>query len=61
MIVRKSYLKYINLIALQVKPQGNVETFKQRYFVCSTFWHKQNDGAPGPIFFYLGNEADVTL
>jgi len=31
--------------------------FKQRYFVC-----QQNEWKPGaPVFFYVGNEADVTL
>ncbi len=39
-----------------------ITTFKQRYFVCSTFWEPDaKDGRVGPIFFYLGNEADVTL
>ncbi|ETW05762.1 hypothetical protein H310_03446 [Aphanomyces invadans] len=33
------------------------DTYSQRYFVCSEFWH--GDGAP--IFFYVGNEADVEL
>lgn len=36
--------------------QANDETFKQRYFVCDKHYRKG-----GPIFFYLGNEADVTL
>ncbi|KAK2078013.1 hypothetical protein QBZ16_003881 [Prototheca wickerhamii] len=35
---------------------ANDETFKQRYFVCDKHYRKG-----GPIFFYLGNEADVTL
>ena len=31
-------------------------TYSQRYFVCDEYWK------PGaPIFFYLGNEADVLL
>ncbi|KDD72516.1 hypothetical protein H632_c3243p0, partial [Helicosporidium sp. ATCC 50920] len=30
--------------------------FKQRYFVCNEHYKPG-----GPIFFYLGNEADVTL
>ncbi|KAL3139915.1 hypothetical protein ABBQ38_004205 [Trebouxia sp. C0009 RCD-2024] len=43
-------------------PEGRT-TYKQRYFVCDKFWHKggSSGGNKGPIFFYLGNEADVTL
>lgn len=34
------------------------DTFRQRYYVCADHW----DGSAGsPIFFYAGNEADVTL
>eukprot|EP00198_Chlamydomonas_reinhardtii_P013425 XP_001702762.1 predicted protein [Chlamydomonas reinhardtii] len=46
----------------RVPPAGDVTTFPQRYFVCASHWQRENpDGTPGPIFFYLGNEADVTL
>eukprot|EP01123_Difflugia_compressa_P008868 TRINITY_DN2788_c0_g1_i2.p1 TRINITY_DN2788_c0_g1~~TRINITY_DN2788_c0_g1_i2.p1 ORF type:complete len:550 (-),score=106.09 TRINITY_DN2788_c0_g1_i2:64-1563(-) len=31
-------------------------TYQQRYFYCDQYWNEQ-----GPIFFYTGNEADVTL
>ena len=31
-------------------------TFRQRYFVCDTHWQPG-----GAIFYYVGNEADVTL
>ncbi|GAX83175.1 hypothetical protein CEUSTIGMA_g10601.t1 [Chlamydomonas eustigma] len=40
---------------------GLPSTFKQRYFVCDTFWQPFADGSPGPIFFYFGNEANVEL
>ncbi|OQR85173.1 lysosomal Pro-X carboxypeptidase [Achlya hypogyna] len=33
------------------------ETYEERYFVCREFWTKPD----GPIFFYVGNEADVEL
>jgi lysosomal Pro-X carboxypeptidase len=33
-------------------------TFQQRYFVCAKDWWQ---GPGAPIFFYCGNEADVTL
>ncbi|KAK9841268.1 hypothetical protein WJX74_002844 [Apatococcus lobatus] len=36
-------------------------TYLQRYFVCGEHWTQSEDGTPGPIFLYLGNEADVTL
>lgn len=39
-----------------VVPSGG-DTFKQRYFVCDTV----NWQTHAPIFFYVGNEADVTL
>ena len=33
------------------------EKFRQRYFVCDDQWA----GPGSPVFFYFGNEADVTL
>ncbi|GFR48295.1 hypothetical protein Agub_g10174 [Astrephomene gubernaculifera] len=36
-------------------------TFQQRYFICDRYWSQSPGGARGPIFFYAGNEADVTL
>jgi len=43
------------------RPNGEPEFFKQRYFVCDTYWQPDAHGKPGPIFFYFGNEADVLL
>ncbi len=37
-------------------PPGGVQTYQQRYFVCDQHW--RTDGA---VFFYFGNEDDVTL
>ena len=39
------------------------KTYEQRVFVCDKYWRQDNgvDGTRGPIFFYTGNEADVTL
>ncbi|KAJ1477814.1 peptidase S28, partial [Baffinella frigidus] len=37
-------------------------TWQQRYFICQGMWKKPGapkDPAPGPIFFYTGNEASV--
>jgi lysosomal Pro-X carboxypeptidase len=46
----------------QAQPEGHSSgTFLQRVFVCSQHWTPAPDGTLGPIFFYLGNEADVTL
>ncbi|KAG2433173.1 hypothetical protein HYH02_012716 [Chlamydomonas schloesseri] len=46
----------------RVPPAGDITTFPQRYFVCASHWQRETaDGTPGPVFFYLGNEADVTL
>ncbi|EFJ51337.1 hypothetical protein VOLCADRAFT_41600, partial [Volvox carteri f. nagariensis] len=42
-------------------PGGNDTTFQQRYFLCDKFWSRGPGGSRGPIFFYAGNEADVTL
>jgi len=40
----------------------NVTTYSQRYFVClEDGWSTASGGERGPIFFYAGNEADVTL
>ena len=41
----------------QLPPSG-VSTYKQRYFVCGAEYRTSMDD---PIFFYVGNEADVTL
>jgi lysosomal Pro-X carboxypeptidase len=36
--------------------EHTTRTYRQRYFVCDEYWKPG-----GPIFFYLGNEADVLL
>jgi lysosomal Pro-X carboxypeptidase len=38
------------------QPISQAATFKQRYFVCAKNWQPG-----GSVFFYAGNEADVTL
>jgi lysosomal Pro-X carboxypeptidase len=41
----------------------STSTFQQRYLVSDKYWKKPKaDGSgAGPIFFYTGNEADITL
>lgn len=48
---------------MQVPPPDGKTTYKQRYYICDKYWHKKaiSGLAKGPIFFYVGNEADVTL
>jgi hypothetical protein len=46
---------------LQREPEDGISTFQQRVFICDEFWKPAPNKALGPIFFYLGNEADVTL
>lgn len=41
--------------------EGGTMTYEQRYFICDRFWKKGADGKRGPIFAYIGNEADVEL
>ena len=45
-----------DLFHRQASPPEGVVSFRQRYFLCDEHWRKD-----GPIFFYVGNEADVTL
>lgn len=46
-----------------VPPPDGQSTYKQRFYVCDKYWHKSaaSNTEKGPIFFYVGNEADVTL
>lgn len=46
---------------LQAEPAEGRWTYPQRYYVCDDQWAVNADGSRGPIFFYVGNEADVTL
>ncbi|CAN0070699.1 unnamed protein product, partial [Discosporangium mesarthrocarpum] len=54
--------------------ESGATTFQQRFFFCGEHWGKGGrrmgrhyddgktaEGEKGPIFFYAGNEADVTL
>ncbi len=50
-----------HVLRIQATPPEHRTTFQQRYFVCDEDWKTQADGSKGPIFFYVGNEADVTL
>jgi len=43
------------------EPEKGRGWFLQRYFFCDEHWAPTDDGRRGPIFFYVGNEADVTL
>ena len=38
------------------RDKATPDTFLQRYFLCDSYWQPG-----GPMFFYLGNEADVEL
>lgn len=55
--------KALDLTALQATPAGGRFTYEQRYYVCDEFWRHSLDMSTSkrPIFFYVGNEADVTL
>eukprot|EP00878_Enallax_costatus_P010690 GHUV01011166.1.p1 GENE.GHUV01011166.1~~GHUV01011166.1.p1 ORF type:complete len:391 (+),score=98.94 GHUV01011166.1:394-1566(+) len=43
------------------QPSDGPSWFMQRIFICDEYWRPAPNGARGPIFLYLGNEADVTL
>lgn len=42
-------------------PSGGSYYFQQRYYICGMNNWVMNDTYSGPIFFYTGNEGDVTL
>lgn len=42
-------------------PKGSDGTWPQRYFINADFWSKTANGEKGPIFFYVGNEANVEM
>ena len=42
-------------------PVPSQHTFPLRYYTCEQFWSPTPEGAPGPVLFYAGNEADVQL
>ena len=54
-------LRYVCEVLLQAAgvatPYGR-RHFLQRYFICDKHWKRDENS---PIFFYAGNEADVTL
>ena len=61
---------HLRPMALQAKPEAGPGWFLQRYYVCDEHWSRPDPASsgaapgasePGPIFFYVGNEADVTL
>ncbi|ETO04378.1 hypothetical protein RFI_33019 [Reticulomyxa filosa] len=49
--------QYLDHFNWNIPKELNSNTYKQRYFVCGGESWKPND----PIWFYTGNEADVTL
>ena len=59
-IILHGQLKLTAIIGMQEHTPKR-RTYPQRYFVCGEHWTRSEDGTPGPIFLYLGNEADVTL
>lgn len=47
-------------MGVQSKGPDGQETFKLRYYVCAEDHRAASENSPpGPIFFYLGNEANV--
>ena len=55
----KFYISVFVFLSFVIKESGpgGISSFQQRYFECAGKNWKPND----PIFFYCGNEADVTL
>uniref|UniRef100_M4BAY0 Lysosomal Pro-X carboxypeptidase n=1 Tax=Hyaloperonospora arabidopsidis (strain Emoy2) TaxID=559515 RepID=M4BAY0_HYAAE len=44
---------------INAPPSGLAATYKQRYLLNTQFWDPEDEKAP--VFFYTGNEGDVTL
>jgi lysosomal Pro-X carboxypeptidase len=51
------FTQQIDHFSFAATPTGAI-TYQQRYFTYDKYWKKDETGA---VFFYVGNEADVTL
>eukprot|EP00892_Ulva_mutabilis_P001558 jgi/Ulvmu1/11402/UM075_0064.1 len=58
---KKWFTTNLDHFSRSVGPDGQ-DSFQLRYYVCDhAHRHASEDGPAGPIFFYLGNEANVLL